>query len=252
MKGGEAFERDRVGVAELDGLLVRAYGLLSSRDVEPFVARADRDPHASVRGAEARRLLEVVKREVRLLQELVRLAEAVPRAEVRRVDVHGAAVRVDRGGRVLQLHELVPDQRPRRQVVPVEPNRAVEVLDRLQSRGAPGGDGRGWTGMDREADPNICIISRANLRVVASEGEVISDDAVGLGTEPVDAHRARGEAAELLALVVDIEDVRVHVEALERVRVRRVQTLEARRRRFVVAQVVARASLLQRGKKDEE
>eukprot|EP00976_Prorocentrum_cordatum_P095593 1190241-Prorocentrum_minimum.AAC.1 len=58
---------------------------------------------------------------------LVRL----PGAVVAGIDVHCAAVGVDGGGGVLHLHVLVPHERPRRQVVAVQLQRAREVKHRL-------------------------------------------------------------------------------------------------------------------------
>jgi hypothetical protein len=73
----------------------------------------------------------VVQRVERHLENLVRLAEAVPGAVVALVGVERLAVRLDGGLGVLQLHVLVAQQRPRRHVARIEPQRALEVGDRL-------------------------------------------------------------------------------------------------------------------------
>jgi hypothetical protein len=89
--------------------------------------RARGPAHAPERG----RLLEVVERVLVHVQELVRLPEPVPRAVVLAARVDGAAVGLDRRVRVLRLDVLVPEQRPRGEVRPVELRGAPEVLDRL-------------------------------------------------------------------------------------------------------------------------
>ena len=73
--------------------------------LELLVARGGRDPHARVVRPERRRLLIVVERVEVHADDLVRLAEPVPRAVVARAHVDRAAVRLDRRVRVLELDE---------------------------------------------------------------------------------------------------------------------------------------------------
>mmetsp|Transcript_11012 Transcript_11012/g.25925 ORF Transcript_11012/g.25925 Transcript_11012/m.25925 type:complete len:245 (-) Transcript_11012:721-1455(-) len=197
-------QRDAFAVVVALGALVALDGLWLLAEL--LVAPRHRAPHAGVVRSERGGLAVVEKRVVRHGQDLVRLAEAVPRAVVLGVDVDGVAVGIDRRRRVLELDVFVAHECPGGEEVLVELEGTPEVGHRLL--------------------------------VLALERVVVTDNAARLGTVLVHLHAGVREARELPFRLLDVEDVGEGVHVLETVGLEHAQLLEALLRGVELAQVV--------------
>ena len=109
------------------------------------------------------------------LVDLVRLAQTIPRPEVRRVRIHCRPVALDGCAGVLHFQILVTHQSPSRDELPVQFDGPHEV--------------------------------ERTLLVVSSETVVITDDTAGLWPVLVVLEDIEGEVGELSIIFFDIQNI---------------------------------------------
>jgi hypothetical protein len=197
-------------IAVAGGALEAAHRLANA--TETLEALAQCAPHARIVRSQRGGATIIVQCVERHLENLVGLAEAVPGAIVALIGVERLAVGLNGSLGVLQLHVLVSEQRPRRDVARIEPQRALEVGDRLD--------------------------------VLALDAVVVADDDARFRSIAIDARRLVRQHRQLGGLVLHVENVGVPVELVEAVRLGFAHLLEQLCCGLELAQVVQRRRVL--------